>query len=86
VYAVGKEQIMNFNLLSLLDFTSFLGSGTPKYNVFSVMMFAERQYGTNLICGDIGDYNKKITLSEAIYNEKSLAIIYGIPSHMLFQT
>jgi len=50
------------------------------------MMFAERQYGTNLICGDIGDYNKKITLSEAIYNEKSLAIIYGIPSHMLFQT
>lgn len=64
--------MMNFNLLSLLDFTYSLGSGTLKYNVFSRMVFAERQYSTNQICGDIGFYDKKITQSEAIHNENRL--------------
>lgn len=64
--------MMNFNLLSLLDFTYSLGSGTLKYNVFSRMVFAERQYSTNQICGDTVFYDKKITQSEAIYNENRL--------------
>lgn len=64
--------MMNFNLLCLLDFPYSLGSGTLKYNVFSRMVFAERQYSTNQICGDIGFYDKKITQSEAIHNENHL--------------
>lgn len=60
-YATKRELMMNFNLLSWLAFTSSLGSGTLKYNMFAGILFAERQYSLNQTCGNIGDYNKKIT-------------------------
>lgn len=53
--------MMNFNLLSLLEFYSSSSSGTLKYNKFSGKVIPVRQYSTNQLCGDIGNYNKKIT-------------------------
>lgn len=42
-FAARKELLMNFNLLSLLDFTISLSTGTLKYYAFLGILFAERQ-------------------------------------------
>lgn len=42
-FAARKELLMNFNLLSLLDFTISLSTGTLKHYAFLGILFAERQ-------------------------------------------
>lgn len=62
-FAARKELLMNFNLLSLLDFTISLSTGTLKHYAFLGILFAERQWFTNQIFCYVGDYNKDITQS-----------------------